>query len=92
MGVIIAVFIGALVYPMYYYFGAMKAELILLVGTLGAVAIVRGLSLLINTLLGEEQISTITYVNSVGIILVVAFIGYALSYFVTCRIFAVKEY
>ena len=92
MGVIIAVFIGALVYPMYYYFGAMKAELILLGGTLGAVAIVRGLSLLINTLLGEEQISTITYVNSVGIILVVAFIGYALSYFVTCRIFAVKEY
>ena len=63
-----------------------------MVGTLGAVAIVRGLSLLINTLLGEEQISTITYVNSVGIILVVAFIGYALSYFVTCRIFAVKEY
>lgn len=92
IGVVLAVLIGALAYPMYYYFGAMRAELILLGSTLGAVAIVRGLSLLINLLLGEENISTVTYVNSFGIILVVAFAIYILSYFVTCRIFTRKEY
>lgn len=92
IGFILAVLIGALVYPLYYYFGAMHAELILLGSTLGAVAIVRGLSLVINFLLGEAQISTVTYVNSVGIILAAACMGYMLSYFVTCHIFASKEY
>lgn len=92
IGFILAVLIGALVYPLYYYFGAMHAELILLGSTLGAVAIVRGLSLVINLLLGEAQISTVTYVNSVGIILTAACMGYIFSCFVTCRIFASKEY
>lgn len=92
IGFVLAVLIGALAYPMYYYFGAMHAELILLGSTLGSVAIVRGLSVLINLFLGEENISTVTYVNSFGSILVVAFAIYALSYFVTCRIFTRKEY
>lgn len=92
MGVIIAIFIGALAYPMYYFFGAMKAELILLGSTLGAVAIVRGLSIGINLLLGEGNVSTVTYVNSVGIICLVAVAFDLVSYFVTCRIFAQKEY
>lgn len=92
MGVIIAIFIGALAYPMYYFFGAMKAELILLGSTLGAVAIVRGLSIGINLLLGEGNVSTVTYVNSVGIIFLVAVASNLVSYFVTCRIFAQKEY
>lgn len=41
---------------------------------------------------GQAQISTVTYVNSVGIILAAACMGYIFSCFVTCRIFASKEY
>lgn len=91
-GWVLAIFIGAIAYPLYVLWGAGRTEIISVLSTIGAVGIVLGLSLLINLLSGDNDISNVAYYASLILILVIALVTFGLSYILSCSIFRQKEY
>lgn len=91
-GGVLAVFMGAVSYPLYYWWGGEKTEVILLLSVLVSGAVIGGLSLLINTLTGEGMVSDTEYYLSLLVILGVAAAAFAGSYYLTSWIFRQKEY
>ena len=91
-GGVLAVFMGAVSYPLYYWWGGEKTEVILLLSVLVSGAAIGGLSLLINMLTGEGMVSDTEYYLSLLVILGVAAAAFTGSYYLTSWIFRQKEY
>ena len=91
-GGVLAVFMGAVSYPLYYWWGGEKTEVILLLSVLVSGAVIGGLSLLINTLTGEGMVSDTEYYLSLLVILGVTAAAFAGPYYLTSWIFRQKEY
>lgn len=91
-GGILAFFIGAIAYPLYYLWGDDKTEIIMVLAVLGAIAIVLGLSLLINIVAGEGGVSDTKYYLSLLIIVVIAAVAYLGSFALADSIFEKVEW
>ena len=83
---------GAVSYPLYYWWGGEKTEVILLLSVLVSGAVIGGLSLFINTLTGEGMVSDTEYYLSLLVILGVTAAAFTGSYYFTSWIFRQKEY
>lgn len=91
-GSVLAIFIGAVFYPLYYFLGAEKIEIIVIISAVSSIAIVVGISMLINVLFGSNGVSDKTYYLSLIVILMISCISFVCSYFLSSFIFQTKEY
>jgi ABC-type transport system involved in multi-copper enzyme maturation permease subunit len=90
-GFIVALLIGAFVYPMLYLLGTDRAVVILALGVIVSVGVVFGISRVINSFV-ESPMTDVQFYMYLSIETIVALIIYALSYFLTTIIFSKKEY
>ena len=90
-GGILAVFMGAIAYPPYYWWGEEKTEIIIALSILGAVAVILALSMLINFLTGEGGVTDTQYYISLAVILLIAGAAYAGSCFLSALIYEKAE-
>lgn len=90
-GFMVALFIGAFVYPMLYLLGTDRAVVILALGVILSVGIIFGMSRVINSFV-ELPMTDARFYIYLTIEIIVALIIYALSYFLTTKIFSEKEY
>ncbi len=91
-GGILAVFMGAIAYPLYYWWGEEKTEVIIALAILGAVAVILALSMLINFLTGEGGVTDTQYYVSLAVILLIALAAYAGSCFLSAQIYEKTEW
>lgn len=91
-GGVIAIFIGAVFYPLYYYLEAGKIEIIAIISLIISIAIIAGISILINILVGDKGVSDITYYISLLVIVCITGLAYTGSCLLSCHIFQLKEY
>ena len=85
-------FIGSVFYPLYYFLGAEKTEITAILSAITSVAILVGISVFINILLGNKDVSDTTYYISLIMILSVTCVAFIGSYFLSAFIFQKKEY
>ncbi len=90
-GFIVALLIGAFVYPMLYLLGTDRAVVILALSVILSVGFVFWISTVINSFV-EPPMTNAQFYMSLSIEIIGAFIIYALSYFLTTTIFSKKEY
>lgn len=86
-GAILAMLIGAIAYPLIQLLGYARTEVAMLSGTIGAIAIVLALSMLINIFTEGGNISNNTYYVSLVFITLVTIVLCTVSYFFTARLF-----
>lgn len=91
-GAVLAIFIGAIFYPFYYFWGDEKTEIIAIISTVISIAIVAGISMLINVLLGSKGVSDKTYYLSLIAIFMISGISFICSYLLSSFLFQTKEY
>lgn len=91
-GGILALFMGAIAYPLYYWWGEEKTEIIIALAILGAVAVILALSMGINFLTGEGGVTDTQYYISLAVILLIAGAAYAGSCFLSARIYEKTEW
>lgn len=91
-GGVLATLTGSVSYPMLYALGEEKTEFAVAASVAGAIAVVVGLSGLINILAGDGGISDRTYYLSLSLIVAVTGISYFLSYRLSVVLFRQKEY
>lgn len=91
-GGILAMFIGSVFYPLYYFLGAEKTEITAILSAIISVAILVGISVFINILLGNKDVSDTTYYISLIMILSITCVAFIGSYFLSAFIFQKKEY
>lgn len=92
VGEVLAIWIGAIAYPLYYMWGSERTEVILVISVIGAVSAVLGLSALVNFLTGSGSVSNTEYYISLILIIVITNIVFVLSYYLSNLIFSHKEY
>ena len=85
-GGILALFMGAIAYPLYYWWGEEKTEIIIALAILGAVAVILALSMGINFLTGEGGVTDTQYYVSLAVILLIALADYTKSYLLNTQI------
>ena len=90
-GGILAFLIGAVAYPLYYWWGEERAEIAMVLAVLGAAGIVVALSMLANVIVQGETVSDFTYYVSLVIILVVTVAAYMGSYAISAMIYKKVE-
>lgn len=90
-GGILALFIGSLFYPLYYFLGAEKIEITAIISLIISVAIVGGISFLINILVGRDVSDTTYYINLI-VIIMITYISFVCSYLLSAFIFYTKEF
>lgn len=91
-GGILALFMGAIAYPLYYLWGEEKTEIIIALSALGAVAAVLLLSMLINFIAGEGPVSDLEYYVSLVIILTIGAASYTGSCYLSVLIYERTEW
>lgn len=91
-GGVLAIFTGAVFYPLYYYLGAGKIEIIAIISMILAIAVIAGISILINVLVGGKGVSDTTYYISLLAIVCITGLAYTGSCLLSCHIFQSKEY
>ena len=91
-GGILAVFMGAIAYPLYYWWGEEKTEIIIALAVIGAVAAILALSMLNNFLTGEGGVTDTQYYISLGIILLISVAVYGGSCFLSALIYEKTEW
>lgn len=91
-GGILAVLMGAIAYPLYYWWGEEKTEIIIALAILGAVAVILALSVLINFLTGEGGVTDFQYYISLAVILLIAGAAYTGSCFLSAVIYEKTEW
>ncbi len=91
-GLILSLLMGAAAYPLCYIWGAERMEIILIIALTAAIAVVFGLSLLLNVMLGDAIVSDILYYISLLAITVVTAAVYIGSCFAAAAIYERKEY
>lgn len=89
---VLSILIGAISYPLCYLWGAERIEVITVFSVIGAVAIVLGLSLIINLMFDRSSITNTIYYISLASILVITLVIFILSKIASCIIFKRKEY
>lgn len=90
-GGILAFLIGAVAYPLYYWWGEERAEIAMVLAVLGAAGIVVALSMLANVIVQGETVSDFTYYVSLVIILAVTAAAYMGSYAISAMIYKKVE-
>lgn len=90
-GGILAIFIGSFFYPLYYFFGVEKIEMTAIISLVISVAVIVGISLLINIFIGGD-VSDTTYYISLAAISMITCITFVCSYLLSTFIFKTKEY
>ena len=90
-GGILALFIGSFFYPLYYFFGVEKIEMTAIISLVISVAVIVGISLLINIFIGGD-VSDTTYYISLAAISMITCITFVCSYLLSTFIFKTKEY
>lgn len=90
-GGILAIFIGSFFYPLYYFFGVEKIEITAIISLVVSVAVIVGISLLINTFIAGN-VSDTTYYISLIVIAIITSISYVCSYLLSAFIFSSKEF
>ncbi|MEQ2782433.1 ABC-2 transporter permease [Blautia hansenii] len=91
-GGIFAMLIGVIAFPLFCLWGAEKTEVISIISVLGAVGTILGLSLIVNLLVGGDSVTDLIYYISLVSILLISFITFGISYYLSCRIFKQKEF
>lgn len=91
-GGVLAIFIGAIFYPLYYYLGAEKIEIIAIISLAVSVVIIAGISILINILVSDNGVSDTTYYISLLAIVGITVVAFVCSYFLSRCVFQAKEY
>ncbi len=89
---VLAFLMGAISYPMFYFWGAERMEAILAIGMLGSVGIALGLTWIINFMVGFGQVDDFQYYMSMAFIVAVTLAALALSFALSVMIFRKKEY
>lgn len=90
---VLALFIGAISYPMFYLWDAEGSEAIIAISVIVSIGITMGLSWVINVMNGfSNQITDVKYYISLIFILAVAIVTFILSFILTVVIFKIKEY
>ena len=89
---VLAFLMGAISYPMFYFWGAERMEAILAIGMLGSVGIALGLTWIINLMVGFGQVDDFQYYMSMAFIVAVTLAALALSFALSVMIFRKKEY
>ena len=91
-GLILSLLMGAAAYPLCHIWGAERMEIILAVSLATALAVVLGLSLLLNVMLGDAIVSdTLYYISLLAITAVTAAV-YVGSCLLAAAIYERKEY
>ena len=90
-GGILAIFIGSFFYPLYYFFGVEKIEITAIISLVVSVAVIVGISLLINVFIGGN-VSDTTYYISLIVIAIITCFTFVCSYFLSAFIFRAKEF
>lgn len=90
-GGILALFVGSIFYPLYYFLGVEKIEITAIISLVISVAIIVGISLLINILL-HGDVSDTTYYISLIVILIITCLTFACSYLLSAFIYKKKEF
>lgn len=90
-GGILAIFIGSLFYPLYYFFGVEKIEMTAIISLVISVAVIVGISLLINIFIGGD-VSDTTYYISLAAISMITCITFVCSYLLSTFIFKTNVY
>ena len=89
---VLASLMGAISYPMFYFWGAERMEAILAIGMLGSVGIALGLTWIVNLMVGFGQVDDFQYYMSMAFIVAVTLAALALSFALSVMIFRKKEY
>ena len=89
---VLASLMGAISYPMFYFWGAERMEAILAIGMLGSVGIALGLTWIVNLMVGFGQVDDVQYYMSMAFIVAVTLAALALSFALSVMIFRKKEY
>lgn len=90
-GISASLFMGAVFYPLFYWGGDEKNEVIFMMSFACSAIIIAGLSGVINYILGMKP-TTAEVVTGAVVMLGISAIVFVLSYFLTVRIFSKKEY
>ena len=90
-GGILALFVGSIFYPLYYFLGVEKIEITAIISLVISVAIIVGISLLINILL-HGDVSDTTYYISLIVILIITCLTFACSYLLSALKKKKKEF
>ena len=90
-GGILAIFIGSFFYPLHYFLGVEKIEITAIISLVVSVAVIVGISLLINTFIAGN-VSDTTYYISLIVIAIITSISYVCSYLLSAFIFSSKEF
>lgn len=90
VGIGISLFMGAVFFPLFYLGGEERNEVFLVISLLCAVAIIVGLTTLINILF--PNMTTLQLILGGIVILVCAVLAFTLSFLLTVGIFKRKEY
>jgi len=90
-GGILAIFIGSFFYPLYYFLGVEKIEITAIISLIVSVAIIVGISLLINIFIGGN-VSDTTYYISLIVILIITCLTFVCSYLLSAFIYEKKEF
>ena len=91
-GLVAAVLIGAVAYPLLNLWGGERGEAVLLLSLAGAAAFICGLSLLINLISGPGPVSDLEYYLSLSLILLLAAGAFALSRRLSLLLFLRREW
>ena len=89
--VIFALFVGSIFYPLYYFLGVEKIEITAIISLVISVAIIVGISLLINIWL-HGDVSDTTYYISLIVILIITCLSFVCSYLLSAFLYKKKEF
>lgn len=88
----ISLFMGTIFYPMIYFLGSDKNEIVMIISLLGAVGLTLGTLRLINWAHGFKTLSDPEFYLSISIFMAIAIIFFLLSYFLCIFVYKKKEY
>ena len=88
----ISLFMGALFYPLIYFLGADKNEIVMIISLIGAVGLTIGTLWLTNAAYGFEPVSDPEFYLSISVFMATAVLSFLLSYFLSRSIYRRKEY
>ncbi len=91
-GGVLSVFVASVFYPLYYYLGSEKIEITAILSLAISIGFLVGISMIINIVVGDKQISDIEYYMSLLMILGITGAAFLGSYFLSVYIFQKKEY
>lgn len=86
-----ALFVGTLFYPITYFMGAVKNEVVMLISLIGAIGITYGLTWIFNFIYDFRPLSDPEFYFCISMYTVVTIILFLVSYFVSTLIYRRKE-